>query len=230
MTPLREILFVFLLWPMIVLAQGTVTAGQATPPREWNSIEGEKLEALKLKGDPERGAEAFEVCQGCHRRGATGSPSGAYPRLAGQHRTVLIEQMTDIRGGVRQNPKMAPFSSAHILTVQEVADIAAYLSALPIPPNMGRGPGTALARGKELYVKDCASCHGSRGEGNADKFYPLVAGQNYEYVVRQTRAIRDGQRGNANPDMVRAVKGYDDRDIAAVSDYICGLEAPRSGQ
>lgn len=226
MKPLRRVLVVLVLWPLSLFAQGTGATGQAATAREWNSLEGEKLEALKLQGDPQRGAEAFEVCQGCHRRGATGSPSGAYPRLAGQHRTVLVEQMTDIRAGIRQNPKMAPFSSAHILSVQEVADIAAYLSALPIPPSTGRGPGTSLAHGKGLYVKDCASCHGARGEGNAEKFYPLVAGQNYEYVLRQMRAIRDGQRGNANPDMVKVIKGYDDRDVAAVSDYISGLEAP----
>ncbi|MDD5248720.1 MAG: c-type cytochrome [Rhodocyclaceae bacterium] len=192
----------------------------------WNEIKGEKLLALKLRGDAARGAEAFVGCQGCHKRGATGSPSGAYPRLAGQHATVLIEQMTDIRSGRRQNAKMLPFADEHVLTPQEIADIAIYLQGLPIPPNLGKGPGDKLERGKELFVRDCSTCHGERGEGQAEKFYPLVAGQHFKYLLRETEFIRDGRRGNANPDMVRVIKPYTDDDLEAVADYIARLEAP----
>jgi cytochrome c553 len=213
-------------WPLALLAQAPapVTPGASAPV--WNELKGEKLEALKLKGDVARGAEAFVICQGCHRRGATGTVSGAYPRLAGQHATVLIEQMTDIRSGARKNPRMLAFSEEHVLSTQEIADIAAYLQALPITPNLGRGPGNALERGKALYVKDCASCHGNNGEGKADKFYPLVAGQHFKYLLREARFIRDGSRGNANPDMARVIKSYSDDDIEAVSDYMSGLALP----
>ena len=210
------------LWPLSVLAQEPASGGKQV----WNELKGEKLEALKLKGDVTRGAEAFEICQGCHKRGATGTVSGAYPRLAGQHATVLIEQMTDIRSGKRLNPKMEPFAEEHVLTTQDIADIAAYLQALPIPPNLGRGPGNALARGKELYIKDCAVCHGDKGEGNAEKFFPLVAGQHFKYLLREARFIRDGGRGNANPDMVKVIKPYSDADLEAVADYISGLATP----
>jgi len=192
----------------------------------WNEIKGEKLLVLKLKGDAARGEEAFVTCQSCHRRGATGSPSGMYPRLAGQHATVLIEQMTDIRSGKRRNPKMAPFSDEHVLTPQEMADIAVYLQGLPIPANLGRGPGTALGRGQDIYVRDCANCHGDRGEGNRDKFYPLVAGQHFVYLLREARLVRDGERGNANPDMVRVIKPYSDDDLEAVADYMSRLNSP----
>jgi cytochrome c553 len=213
------------LWPLCLPAQDQAPANAGKSAQVWNELKGEKLEALKLKGDAARGAEAFEICQGCHKRGGTGSVSGAYPRLAGQHATVLIEQMTDIRSGERNNPKMVPFAEEHVLTTQEIADIAAYLQALPIPPNIGAGPGAALARGKELYVRDCATCHGDKGEGNAGKFFPLVAGQHFKYLLREARYIRDGNRGNANPDMVKAIKSYSDDDLEAVSDYISRLAA-----
>jgi cytochrome c553 len=190
----------------------------------WNEIKGEKLLALKLKGEAGRGEEAFVTCQGCHRRGATGSPSGLYPRLAGQHATVLIEQMADIRSGKRRNPRMEPFADEHVITPQEIADIAAYLQALPLPANLGKGPGTALVRGKDIYVRDCASCHGDRGEGNGAKFYPLVAGQHFVYLLREARFIRDGERGNANPDMIRVIKPYSDDDLEAVADYMSRLD------
>jgi cytochrome c553 len=219
-------LLILTLWPVGLLAQGQAPANTGGSAPVWNELKGEKLEALKLKGDPARGAEAFIICQGCHRQGATGTPSGAYPRLAGQHATVLIEQMTDIRSGDRKNPKMERFSDEHVLTTQEIADIAAYVQALPIPPNLGRGPGNALERGKTLYVKDCASCHGDRGEGKAEKFYPMVAGQHFKYLLREARFIRDGNRGNANPDMVKVIKSYSNDDLEAVSDYMSGLATP----
>lgn len=211
-------------WAGCLWAQGAGLDASTAPV--WNEITGEKLLALKLRGDAVRGAEAFVGCQGCHRRGATGSPSGVYPRLAGQHATVLIEQMTDIRSGKRQNPKMLPFADEHVLTPQEIADIAIYLQGLPISPNLGKGPGNALDRGKDLFVKDCATCHGDRGEGKAEKFFPLVAGQHFSYLLRETRFIRDGQRGNANPDMVRVIKSYSDDDLEAVADYMARLETP----
>jgi cytochrome c553 len=218
-------ILVLMFWPVAVLAQGSV-AGTDAGAQVWNELKGEKLEALRLKGDASLGEETFVICQGCHRRGATGSLSGTYPRLAGQHATVLIEQIVDIRSGKRMNKKMEPFSEEHVLTTQEIADIAAYLEALPIPPNLGKGPGNALSRGSELYVRDCANCHGDKGQGSAQKFYPLVAGQHFKYLQREVHLIKDGSRGNANPDMVKVIKSYRDDDIDAVADYMSRLGSP----
>jgi cytochrome c553 len=202
------------------LAACAAPARQAAPAAPWNEITGEKLLALRLKGDAARGAQAFEVCQGCHRRGATGSTSGTYPRLAGQHASVLIEQMADIRSGRRGNEKMLPFADEHVLSPQDIADIAAYLSALPVPAALGVGPGTRLARGEALYRRDCASCHGDRGQGDGPKFHPMIAGQHFRYLLREVGLIRSGERGNSNPDMVRVIRPYSDEDLEAVSDYV----------
>lgn len=216
-----------LCWPVFALAQTPPLVAPASKTVVWNELKGEKLEALQLKGDLARGAEAFQPCQGCHRRGAAGSPSGLYPRLAGQHATVLIEQIADIRAGKRVNPTMAPFSDEHVLTTQEIADIALYLQSLP-PRSLpeAKGPGLALERGGKLYAKDCTVCHGARGEGHSGKFVPLVAGQHYRYLARETAMIRDGKRGNANPDMVKVISTYSHDDLEAVSDYISRLMNP----
>ena len=190
---------------------------------EWNGSYPEKTEALALKGDVARGETAFVICQGCHRVGALGRADGSYPRLAGQHASVLIKQLVDVRSGRRSNPKMLPFADHQSLSVQDIADIAAFLQQLPVPADQGQGDGKDLAQGKRLYDRDCASCHAPDGKGNAEKFYPRVSGQHYRYLAREGRMIRDGERRNANPDMAAAIRHYSDEEIAAVSDYIARL-------
>jgi cytochrome c553 len=203
-----------------LLAADATPDGIGNPDYVWNKMEGEKLEALKAKGDALRGEIAFEICQGCHRAGALGREDGSYPRLAGQHASVLIKQMTDVRAGRRPNPKMLPFANHDALSVQDIADISVYLRSLPSPANNGKGDGKALDKGKKFYEDDCATCHGDNGEGDGPKFYPRVSGQHYQYLLREAALIRDGQRPNANPMMVKAIKQYSNQDLEAVSDYI----------
>ncbi len=190
---------------------------------QWNATYQEKTQALALQGDAARGEAAFVICQGCHRVGALGRADGSYPRLAGQHGTVIIKQLTDVRSGRRNNPKMLPFADHQSLSVQEIADIGVYLQRLPVPPDQGQGDGQNLARGRQLYERDCANCHGSDGMGDAARFYPRVSGQHYRYLVREGRMIRDGERRNANPDMATAIRHYSDEEIAAVADHMSRL-------
>ncbi len=200
--------------------------GIESPNYVWNADGGEKKEILKLKGNAERGKEAYQGCQGCHKANGAGIPDGTYPQLAGQHASVLIKQMADTREGRRDNPKMFPFAGKHVVTPQEIADIAVYLQNMKIPRDNGKGPATALARGKDLYLKDCQTCHGDNGEGNAARFYPVLAGQHYKYMAREIRDVRDGKRRNANPKMVKVVKDYSDADGDAVADYMSRLLMP----
>ena len=193
---------------------------------QWNQMEGEKVEALTLTGDPKRGEVAYEVCGACHLPNGSGRPDGTFPQLAGQHRTVLIKQIADIRAGRRDNPIMYPFAKT-LVDPQELADVAAYIETLPIPPNNGRGPGGEhLKRGEELYKVNCVKCHGPNGEGSMKDFFPVLAGQHYAYLLRQIRDIAGGKRRNANPDMVKLVKDFPDEDLQAVVDYMSRLAWP----
>ncbi len=209
----------------LTLALCSAAASAQTPA--WNDIQGELKAALEAKADPARGAGAFQPCEGCHRKDASGRMSGAYPRLSGQHATVLMKQIVDIRTGRRTNAKMEPFLDEHVLTPFEIADLAFYVQGLPISAANGKGPGTGLAKGKQLYDKDCAQCHGVQGEGSAPKFYPMVAAQHYRYLLREAQLIRDGDRRNANPDMVKVIKAYGTGDLEAVSDYMAQLAPPK---
>jgi cytochrome c553 len=181
--------------------------------------------ALAIQGDPIKGKDAYKVCCGCHKASGIGRADADYPILAGQHATVLMKQMADTRSGKRENKKMHPFIEKDEVSTEDVAHIAAYLAFLPPPTDNGKGDGKHLARGKALYDKDCASCHGKSGEGDAAKFVPRVAGQHYGYLVRENKAIQStaGNRRDANPDMVKVIKAYPYKDIAAVSDYMARI-------
>lgn len=195
----------------------------------WNEVKDDDLLALRANADVKRGAAIYKLCHGCHKAGGVGSSDGLYPRLAGQHDTVLIKQLVDIRLGRRDNPTMYPFASEREISAQEVADLAVYLSALPTPPDnvKGSGNGKALARGEELFARDCMSCHGRMGQGIAEKFFPRLAGQHFPYLKKEMRDIAKGTRRNANPDMVEVVKAYTDEEITAVADFLSRLPSPK---
>jgi hypothetical protein len=101
---------------------------------------------------------------------------------------------------------MYPFADKHVIGVQGIADIALYLQGLPSSPNNGKGPGGNLEHAKKLYNDKCSRRHGDNGKGDDDKFYLRVSGQHYKYLLREALAIRDGQRRNAKPMMVKVIK------------------------
>jgi cytochrome c553 len=222
-----------LLTAAFALSLGATAFAQQAPKKEgieaagykWNAQEGEKIEALKKKGDPKAGEDLFEVCSACHLPSGAGRPDGTFPQLAGQHATVILKQLADIRSGLRDNPIMYPFALT-LSDPQQLADTAAYIQTLKIPHDNGKGPGTDLETGKKLFERDCKTCHGANGEGNAEKFFPVLAGQHYKYMLRQATDIRDGRRRNANPDMVKIIKTYSDKEIDAIVDYMSRLEMP----
>jgi cbb3-type cytochrome c oxidase subunit III len=231
-TTIERALWASLLASSLVLAG---VAGAQTSPEakgteskdsQWNAMNVEKIDALELVGDVENGKAAYEEeCAGCHLASGAGRPDGKFPQLAGQHDTVLIKQIADIRAGRRDNPVMHPYSMK-LIDAQEIADVSAYLQALPIPPGNGTGSGAELAAGEKLYRHDCVSCHGEHGEGSEEKFYPVLAGQHYGYMLRQIRDIAAGERRNANPAMVKVVKRYTDEQLKAVVDYMSTLRWP----
>ncbi len=187
----------------------------------------ERERALALAPDIENGLQIYRICADCHQPEGWGLSDGSYPQLAGQHRKVIIKQLADIRAGVRENPEMHPLVSAQeIGGAQAVADVAGYIDTLEISVDTGKGPGTDLERGETLYAGKCARCHGSRGEGDGDRFIPRIQSQHYAYLLRQFRAIRAGKRGNADPEMVVHAQEIADAEAEAVLDYMSRLEPP----
>jgi cytochrome c553 len=205
-----------------------VSSVWAEAPKEWNVAGGEKDEAMLLEPDLENGMEVYEVCAACHLTEGWGTEEGTFPQLAGQHRDVLIKQLADIRARNRDNPTMYPFALPESIgDAQALADVTAYITTLPMNPENGVGPGDNLEHGKKLFEDNCVKCHGDHGQGDEEKFYPRLEGQHYKYMLRQFEWIRDGKRRNANPDMVKQIEGFSDKDMAAVIDYTARLKPPK---
>ncbi|HNR91039.1 MAG TPA: cytochrome c [Dokdonella sp.] len=84
--------------------------------------------AFAAKGDVEAGKQKSVACQACH--GADGnSIDPMYPKLAGQYADYLAHSLHGYRDGTRNNAIMAGFAAT--LSDQDIADLAAYYSALP---------------------------------------------------------------------------------------------------
>ena len=212
----------------IRLAVATLAASMVGSALAWNEGGGEQDEALNLKGNAENGRDVYEVCAACHLPEGWGSKDGTFPQLAGQHSSVIIKQLADIRALNRNNPTMYPFAlPSSIGGPQALADVVAYLAKLPMTPDNGIGPGTDLDLGKQLYADNCVRCHGVNGQGDAEKFYPRLQGQHYEYILRQFREIKGGARKNANPDMVKQVHEFTEQQLLAVCDYASRIKPPK---
>jgi cytochrome c553 len=190
----------------------------------WNKLSAERIEVLRKNADVARGQEAFRGCRGCHKQDAFGRVDGTYPRLTGQYASVIIKQLTDIRAGVRLNPKMEPFISPDAVTVEEIADIAVFLAGATTIKENGKGPGDQVRLGETVYSqRGCNKCHGNRGEGSGEKIYPALAAQHYSYLLREMEMIRTGARGNSHPEMVAALRDISTAEMEALADYLARL-------
>ena len=188
------------------------------------NISDEMTQAMKLTPDLKNGKEIYRLCASCHMQDGWGKQDGSFPVIAGQHRNVLIKQLADIRSKNRDNPTMYPFTEpGSIGGLQGISDVTAYIASMTEDPAPGQGNGKQLDLGKTIYQKRCLQCHGDKGQGNNDAFFPRLAGQHHAYLLRQLKWIREGHRKNANDVMVTQVKALTDDELDAVADYLSRL-------
>jgi len=79
-------------------------------------------------------------------------------------------------------------------------------------------------RGGSLYHRHCTTCHGKEGWGSTDGRTPVLAGQHYQYLVKQIADLRRGQdREDAtfHTVVLRALRG--NQAIADVAAYVSGM-------
>ncbi|SFU42984.1 c-type cytochrome [Halomonas korlensis] len=193
-------------------------------------------------GDVERGETAAGTCVACHQADGSGMnvPGGeSWPRLAGLDAGYIAKQLHDFKADRRHNASMQPF--ANMLDDQQIADVAAYYSEMPVTAAQGGGDAdeALLARGEQLalrgdwdeYIVSCKSCHGPRNEGAGDTF-PGIASQHAGYIKSQLHAWQAGERDNDPQNLMGAIaKRMGDDDIRAVSAWLANQSvAPEQGE
>jgi cytochrome c553 len=207
----------------------SLSAVLVIPVIAWaaSSARAEYAEAIRSKPDLERGGKLFENCATCHGPGGGGTVDGSIPRIAGQHFRVIVKQLVDYRHGKRWDPRMERYADRHLLAdAQALADVAAFISQQDRLAPRGMGTGVYAQRGVHVYIAQCGSCHGPAGEGDEKELVPRVAGQHYEYLLRQIYDAVDGRRPNFSRSHVRRLSKLDRDDIIGLADALSRAEWP----
>ncbi|MYL24771.1 c-type cytochrome [Vreelandella massiliensis] len=192
-------------------------------------------------GDPERGQAAAATCTACHQANGSGMnvPKGeSWPRLAGLDAGYIEKQLHDFKAGRRQNASMMPF--ANMLNEQQIADVAAYYSQMPVTPAGGGESASEaeLTRGEQLanrgdwdqYIVSCKSCHGPGGTGVGSDF-PGIASQHAGYIRTQLHAWKNDERSNDPQNLMGAIaKRMSDDDIEAVAAWYASQTVSAEGE
>ncbi|QVN19717.1 c-type cytochrome [Burkholderia pyrrocinia] len=168
---------------------------------------------------------ALQVCSNCH--GATGvSVSPMFPKLAGQRKEYLVDQLTDFKSHARADPnaKRYMWGFTH-LTDRQIDELAAYFSGQEAVPGEA-ADRTLVDAGKAIFVGGlpdkgvmaCIGCHGQHGEGMSR--FPRLAGQHADYVVKQLRIFRETDTRPRGAIMKSVCANMTEQDMRAVAAYV----------
>lgn len=216
---MRRVLAVTLI--VIPLLLGLPPPAEAVPvaQREFDWV-------LKRTPDLKRGAKIYDTCAACHGKDGEGVSDGTVPAIGGQHFTVVAKQLVDFRTGFRADPRMKHFSDVRFLAIsQDIADVAAYISQLPVPERKVPTPNGTSVRGATLYAKECARCHGESGQGNADALAPRLAAQHADYLIRQLVDTQAGYRETMKDAHLGLLEDRSAAEVAEIAGYLSALDA-----
>ena len=159
------------------------------------------------------------VCVACH--GPEGkSTQPAYPILAGQTARYLYLELRDFQEGRRSDPLMTAMVAG--MTRDEMHELADYF-AKQKPPVQKFVADPAKARVGKLKADEtlCTMCHlgGFAGQNEV----PRVAGQHYDYIVKQLKDFKARVRTNDAGSMTSVANTLNDQDIENLANYLAGL-------
>jgi predicted CxxxxCH...CXXCH cytochrome family protein len=189
-----------------------------------STTEGEYASVLRTKPDWVNGQKAYETCAACHGPNGGGTSDGYIPIIAAQHYRYVARALIAYRHAERWDPRMEHFvDNHHLQNVQEISDVAYYVSRLEPVSTASNGDGVFVEHGAEVFDHQCRSCHGSSGNGNDDRRNPRLAGQHFGYLVRQLHDALEGRRPNFPLEHVKLLQGFEKADLDGVSDYLSRL-------
>lgn len=196
-----------------------------------SAVASDSADAIKHRvgsGDPVEGKVASALCQGCHGEDGN-SLEGLIPKLAGQYSQYLSKQFRNYQTGAREHQIMSAMSA--IISDAELSDIVAYFAS---QKQMSGGGKAGNPTGKNLFTRGdmargvlpCEGCHGVNGKGQAPDVsdYPVIGGQQKDYLRTQITHWRSGERSNSAGGVMNAItKSLTDAEVDALADYISSL-------
>jgi len=204
-------------WLFIGISSHTAH-GASSAPDEFASV-------LRYQPNEAHGQKLFDTCAACHGNDGSGASDGTVPAVAAQHFRVVVHALVSYRYKERSDPRMQHFTDDHHLSgLQDIADVAAYVSRLPPTHSSAlRGGGEEMKKAAEIYAGRCASCHGYVGEGNNAKRYPRIAGQHPEYLLDQLQPAAEGRRPHFSPAHIRLLKSVNRAEVVGLAAYLSRL-------
>ena len=171
---------------------------------------------VALRAAVDAGKKVTFFCANCH--GDDGiSKTADVPNLAGQNPAYLLEQIRKFGNGERKDPFMQGLIK--VLKSEERIQIAHYYASVKVAPSVA--DASQVPRGKELFGKLCARCHGEQAHGN--ELYPRLAGQKVPYLKTSVTRYRDKSGERNNQLMSIATATLKNEDITAIANYLTQL-------
>lgn len=172
------------------------------------------------RADAEAGKTKAQTCVACH--GPMGnSTDPQYPVLAGQTARYMYLQLKDFKEGRRKDPRMSPMAAN--LSKDDMQDLADYFAAQkPVPVDF-KADGVAVEAGRKKSAAElCTMCH--LGNFTGQNEIPRVAGQHYQYIVKQLQDFRSRTRTNDAGNMGSVARNLTDDDIRNLASYVANLQ------
>lgn len=131
------------------------------------------------------------VCFGCH--GPAGvSTSPAIPSLAGQNETYLLKRLIELK--TQETPSQTMKAVTHEISDAELKRLAKFFARQPYLRNAQPVDKEKVARGHDVYIRICNTCHKEEGRATVYPEYPLLAGQSLHYMLNELDHILSRKR------------------------------------
>lgn len=210
---------IFVLAALMALAAG-VARGSADLPTTASP---------HLLGAPDAAAQELYLqgCASCH--GADGRGSDTWPSLIGVGAAAVDFQLSTGRMPFAGQPGAQAIRKPVAYSEEKITQLVAYVVALgrdappgPAIPTVRTDP-ELLARGHEIFIGNCAPCHGATAQGGA------VGGGALAPALDKATSVQVGEAMLVGPGQM-PVFALPQTDIDAVATYVDFLQtAPAPG-